>query len=95
MPAGGAQEDEEESDSESSAEPDPSANAPDAGDAETRADQPSPAQEGGQQPLRFAPELADEEVERWLDEVQDGTGAALRAAADPATPARRRTPPAW
>lgn len=39
---------------------------------------------------RFAPSLTEREVERWLDEVQDSAGAALRAAAEAGEEGRMR-----
>lgn len=56
----------------------------------------APPQPSGQAPPRFAPELAAEEVERWLAEVEDAAGAALRAAAEEDEGRMRRRPvAAW
>jgi Ca-activated chloride channel family protein len=57
----------------------------------------SPPEPGTQAPPRFAPSLTEPEVERWLDEVQDAAGAALRAAAESGEERRlpRRQRVAW
>jgi Mg-chelatase subunit ChlD/tetratricopeptide (TPR) repeat protein len=94
-PGGRAPQDEEESEPEQAPEPPPG--RPEPRDEGPDAERPAPSPEsGGEAAPRFAPELADEEVQRWLDEVQDAAGAALRAAADDSEGRQRRRPgAAW
>ncbi|MEB2346755.1 MAG: VWA domain-containing protein [Deltaproteobacteria bacterium] len=57
----------------------------------------APPEQSVQAATRFAPSLTEREVERWLDEVQDSAGAALRAAAEAGSERRqqRRQAVAW
>ena len=86
---------EEDAEPEPSAEPPPG--RPDARDDDAETEQPAAAPEsGGRASPRFALELAEEEVRRWLDEVEDAAGAALRAAVeDQGGSVRRRPVAAW
>lgn len=85
---------------EEDAEPEPSAPPPGRPDAreEGAETEPPAASPGDGDPAapRFAPELAEEEVQRWLDAVEDAAGAALQAAAQEQEGAVRRQPvAAW
>lgn len=84
------------SEEERSQEQEPGAPPPGAPEADAEREEVSPQPDAGTPP-RYAPELTEEEVERWLDEVDDAAGAALRAAAgDEREQARRQRPlAAW
>ena len=96
--AGGEPAEEEPRDETDEGEADePSPGRPDTEREEPGAPSGGEGSEDRERP-RFAPSLSEAEVERWLDQVQDAAGAALRAAAEPQNAARARRSravPAW
>jgi hypothetical protein len=92
-PAGGESGD-DPSDDETQREPAPG-DEPDRA-TQDPADAPQP-DDGAPARPRFAPTLGDDEVERWLSQIDDAATQALRAAAgsDDEPRASRQAAPAW
>lgn len=83
----------DESDERTDAEPPPSDERE---QAPSEPESGPPPSNGAPAPQRFAPELGEDEAERWLSTVEDRPEQALRAAAGPEEPRERgRAAPAW
>jgi tetratricopeptide (TPR) repeat protein len=93
-PPGGGESGDDPSDDETQREPAPG-DEPDRA-TQDPADAPQP-DDGAPARPRFAPTLGDDEVERWLSQIDDAATQALRAAAgsDDEPRASRQAAPAW